>query len=444
MARKQALRRWDVTGKHKLEQVEYKLPRLKAGEAHLEFIANGVCGSDTHMFCTGAVHSGHKGPHEPLTLGHEIIARVKRVGSSVTTLKAGDVVAVEPGLPCGTCPHCLKGRYHCCPKTLYMATPPQNGGLADEFYWPAKWCHVVPDAIANDPVLASLAEPLAACKQSLDLRNKMVPERDDDEWTVITGTGAMALGVLAVIKAVRPDEKVMVIARNEEALQFATDYGADKCFALSQVNPNKIAQAVRDELADLVATDHFDHSAASDFPSAKSKAGKLAMEAALEAVRAARSRGAQTETILNELHEAARKAAEEVVVQENTDVFKAAQKHASGFISSVFECTGDERLLVTLINSRALLANGTIIGLGCHYAVSFDIAMLRRFELSFQPVRRSCQQFPSTLKLLSEKSAYFRRLVGGTVDFNDFGDYMAGKVHKTDTGSGGPKTVVLR
>ena len=73
MTRKKILRRWDVTGKHQLEQVEFKLPRIKADDAHLEFIANGVCGSDTHMFCTGAVHSGHKGPHRPLPLGHELI-----------------------------------------------------------------------------------------------------------------------------------------------------------------------------------------------------------------------------------------------------------------------------------------------------------------------------------------------------------------------------------
>lgn len=443
MTRKKILRRWDVTGKHQLEQVEFKLPRIKADDAHLEFIANGVCGSDTHMFCTGAVHSGHKGPHRPLTLGHELIARVKRVGSKVTGLKAGDIVAVEPGLPCGGCPHCRKGRYHCCPKTMYMGTPPQDGGLADEFYWPAKWCHVLPADLSSDPALASLVEPLAACRQSWELRNKMVPERDDDEWTVITGTGAMALGVLAIIKAANPNEKVMVIARNESALQFASEFGADKCYALSQVNPVQIARAVRDELEDLVATDHFDQCTANDFSSAKTKAGKRAMNAALEAVRIARGQGAQTETILGELTEAARAAAEEVLIEENTEVFKEAQAHADGFINSVFECTGDERLLTTLINSRAMLANGTIIGLGCHYGVSFDIAMLRRFELSFQPVRRSCNQFPPTLELLTQKPDYFRRLVGGTVSFEDFGAFMAGDVAKTETGSGGPKTVVL-
>lgn len=444
MKEKKVLSRWDVVGKRELAKTEFTLGRIRPTELHLEFLANGCCGSDDHMFNTGAVHSGHCGPHEPLTLGHELIARVKRVGGKTSGFKAGDIVAVEPGLPCGKCPHCQKGRYHCCPKTLYMGTPPQSGGLADEFYWPAAWCHKVPDSISQDVQLASLAEPLAACLQSVDLREKIVVEKDEDEWSVITGTGPMALGVLAVLKALNPNEKVMVIARNKKALEFAKNFGADECLTLSQVNPSKIAAAVRGELEQLIETDHFDDSAAKDFKSARSKAGKRAMSAALEAVRNARGRGEETEVILTELYEAAYKAASKVLVEENTKVFKQAQNVAGGFINSVFECTGDEKLLVTLMNSRCMLANGAIIGLGCHYAVSFDIAMLRRFELAFQPVRRSCDKFPKTLELLAEKPDYFRQLVGGVVSFDDFGSYMSGDCEQTETGSGGPKTVVIK
>lgn len=444
MTKNTSLTRWDVTGKHELNLVNFKLGRIGRGDAHLEFLSNGVCGSDTHMFNTGAVHSGHCGPHEPLTLGHELIARVKRVGAGVTNLAVGDIVAVEPGLPCGKCPHCKKGRYHCCPNTKYMGTPPTSGGLADEFYWPAKWCHVLPESLASDVNLASLAEPLAACLQSYDLRNKIVVEKDDDEWSVITGTGAMALGVLAIIKAINPSEKVMVIGRSAKALAFAEKIGADATMALSQINPAKVAQAVRDELEDLVETDHFDQSAPGDFKSGKGKAGKRAMTAALAALRAARGRGEQTPTILTDVYDAAFNAANELLVEENTKVFKQAQKHAGGYINSVYECTGNETLLVTLMNSRCMLANGCIIGLGCHYGVSFDIAMLRRFELAFQPVRRSSNQFPPTLKLLSEKPDYFRQLIGGTVSFADFGAFMDGEPVAVETGTGGPKTVVVR
>ncbi|MCA9805906.1 MAG: hypothetical protein KC777_28250, partial [Cyanobacteria bacterium HKST-UBA02] len=298
--------------------------------------------------------------------------------------------------------------------------------------------------IANDPVLASLAEPLAACKQSLDLRNKMVPERDDDEWTVITGTGAMALGVLAIIKASNPKEKVMVLGRGEAALKFATEYGADATLQLSGVNPERIAASIAAELDALVDTNHFDDDSSVCKDICKTKAGKKAVQAALAAVRECRARGAHKPVILQTLTEAARKAAEDVMTEENTAVFKHAQEMANGFISSVFECTGSERLLETLFNSRCMLANGAIIGLGCHYGVHFDVAMLRRFELAFQPVRRSCNQFPATLELLNNRPEFFAPLVGGTASFEDFGKLMFGEVERAETGTGGPKTVVVR
>ncbi len=440
-----ALRRWDVTGKMKCECVEHSLPsELPADRVHLEFICNGVCGSDNHMFCTGAVHSGHKGPHQPLTLGHELVGRVKAIGKDVTTLKVGDIVAVEPGLPCGECPNCKKGRYHCCPKTLYMGTPPQNGGLADEFHWPATWCHLLPASLAADPVLASLAEPLAACRQSWELRNKMVVDREDDEWTVVTGSGAMALGVVAIIKAMNPNEKVAVVARNAKALAFAKEFGADATFELSAINPKAIADGLAEELGELFKTDHFDNDETLDASFADSPVRLAAARAAREAVRVQRDRGSHMDEIQSIIRTAAFGAAVKAQIEENKAVFGAVQKLASGFVSSLFECTGDERLLETIIESRCMLANGTIIGLGCHYGVSFDVAMLRRFELSFQPVRRSCNQFPATIKLLEEKPDLFRKLVGGTIKFEDFGGLMTGDKKETSTGTGGPKTVVVK
>jgi len=422
----------------------FGLPELPADRVRLSFLANGICGSDTHMFHTGAVHPGHKGVPEPLTLGHELIARVEELGADVTTLSVGDIVAVEPGLPCGTCPNCLKGRYHCCPKTLYMGTPPQNGALADEFHWPAKWCHKLPASLGKDAVLASLVEPLAACKQAYELRQRLAMERADDEWTVITGTGAMALGVLAIIKAINPAEKVAVVGRSTKALDFAKKMGADQTFQLSGVDPAVVADEVCASLVELFETDHFDGDATIEEEVSSNPAWLAAAKAAREAAKRFHEEGAHQAEIKSEMHRAAFKAAAEVQIEENKAVFAAAQKHATGFISSLFECTGDERLLETIFNSKCMLADGAVIGLGCHYGVNFDIAMLRRFELAFQPVRRSCNQFPSTIELLATRPETFRPLVGGTVEFENFGELMHGTAKATDTGTGGPKTVVVK
>ncbi|MBX9696310.1 MAG: alcohol dehydrogenase catalytic domain-containing protein [Cyanobacteria bacterium] len=437
------LRRWEVTGKRELRLVGLSLPRLRATDVQLEFMANGVCFSDTHMFLTGAVHPGHKGPHKPLALGHELVARVIRVGRKVAGLARGDVVAVEPGLPCGECPNCKKERYHCCAKTLYMGTPPQDGGLADEFVWPAKWCHKLPESLAQEPVLASLIEPLAACRQAWQLRNRIVSPQSD-EWTVIVGSGAMALGVLAIIKASNPNEKVLVMARSNVDLEFARRFGADATLQLSTVDPHRIADQVAGELFDLFRTDHFDHDESVGQALMSTRGGEAAARAAQQRARECRDHGAHELEIRSEMWKAAVTAAAKILVEENKAVFARAQNTAGGFVSSLFECTGNERLLETAIESRFMLADGCIIGLGCHYGISFDAAYLRRLELAFQPVRRSCNQFPATIKLIEENPALFRQLIGGTAKFEDFGPLMKGELKPTPTGTGGPKTVIVK
>ncbi|THY26293.1 sorbitol dehydrogenase [Aureobasidium pullulans] len=65
----------------------------------------GVCGSDVHFWHHGGV--GLKVSHDnPLTMGHEASGTIHSLGSSVTTLKIGDKVCIEPGLPCTRCKSC--------------------------------------------------------------------------------------------------------------------------------------------------------------------------------------------------------------------------------------------------------------------------------------------------------------------------------------------------
>ena len=62
----------------------------------------GICGADVHeyyngpLFTPGAVPHVLSGVTNPVILGHEMSGEVVEVGSSVTGVRVGDLVAVEP------------------------------------------------------------------------------------------------------------------------------------------------------------------------------------------------------------------------------------------------------------------------------------------------------------------------------------------------------------
>lgn len=65
----------------------------------------GICGSDLVLMELNLF--------ECLSLGHEWIGEVSRVGKDVTTLKPGDLVTSAVLIKCGYCPSCIAGKETC-------------------------------------------------------------------------------------------------------------------------------------------------------------------------------------------------------------------------------------------------------------------------------------------------------------------------------------------
>lgn len=76
---------------------------------------------------------------EPMVLGHESSGIVEEIGSGVKHLKVGDKVALEPGIPCWRCSLCKEGLYNLCPEMEFFATPPVNGSLANQVWFPTNF-----------------------------------------------------------------------------------------------------------------------------------------------------------------------------------------------------------------------------------------------------------------------------------------------------------------
>jgi L-iditol 2-dehydrogenase len=91
-------------------------------------------------------------------LGHESAGQVIAVHPSVTSLKVGDRVAVEPNIICNECEPCLTGRYNGCDRVQFLSTPPVPGLLRRYVNHPAVWCHKIGDMSYEN---GSLLEPLS-------------------------------------------------------------------------------------------------------------------------------------------------------------------------------------------------------------------------------------------------------------------------------------------
>lgn len=122
----------------------------------------GVCGSDVHYYTHGAI-----GPFvvkAPMVLGHEASGTVIEVGAAVTSLKVGDRVCMEPGIPDLTSRAVREGMYNIDPAVRFWATPPVDGVLRPEVVHPAAFTYRLPDAVSFAE--AAMVEPFAVGMQA--------------------------------------------------------------------------------------------------------------------------------------------------------------------------------------------------------------------------------------------------------------------------------------
>lgn len=87
-----------------------------------------VGGSDCHFWLHGKIGDSMV-VRDVTGAGHESSGVVHEVGPGVDNVKKGDRVAIEAGVPCGTCKFCLNGRYNACEHVVFFSTPPYHGTL---------------------------------------------------------------------------------------------------------------------------------------------------------------------------------------------------------------------------------------------------------------------------------------------------------------------------
>ncbi|KAJ9628742.1 hypothetical protein H2203_002644 [Taxawa tesnikishii (nom. ined.)] len=180
----------------------------------------GICGSDVHYWTHGSI--GHFVVKDPMVLGHESSGIVHKVGDKVQTLKVGDRVCMEPGIPCRRCNRCKEGKYNLCPDMAFAATPPYDGTLAKYYALPEDFCYKLPEDMPLE--YGALVEPLSVGVHIV----KQAGIKTGDS-VVVFGAGPVGLLCCAVAKAFGAS-KIVAVDINEDRLAFATKYAATQTF----------------------------------------------------------------------------------------------------------------------------------------------------------------------------------------------------------------------
>lgn len=194
----------------RLSVEERPVPTPGPGEVLVRVRSVGVCGSDIHYFEHGRIADFVV--ETPLVLGHEASGEVVAVGDGVD-LAVGTRVAMEPGVPCGSCAQCRAGRYNLCPDVRFFATPPIDGAFAEYVTLPRGFVHPVPDSVSYDA--AALLEPLSVGVWACEKGGVRVGTR-------VLVTGAGPIGVMAAL-----------VARANGAAEIT----------ISDVNPDRLTRA---------------------------------------------------------------------------------------------------------------------------------------------------------------------------------------------------------
>jgi L-iditol 2-dehydrogenase len=148
------------------------------------------------------------------------------LGEGVTKHEVGERVALEPGVPDGTCRECRAGRYNLCPNVRFFATPPIDGAFANYVAIHEDFAFELPDNLSDDA--GALMEPLSVGIWSC--RKASIKAGDH-----VLVTGAGPIGLLAVqVALAQGATDVTITDVAPQRLKMAENTGATRAINVSE------------------------------------------------------------------------------------------------------------------------------------------------------------------------------------------------------------------
>jgi propanol-preferring alcohol dehydrogenase len=212
-----------------LELVDLPVPIPREHEILLKVSACGVCHTELDEI------EGRTAPsHLPVVLGHQVIGRVKAVGSKASAIKTGDRMGVAWIFSaCGECKFCRADHENLCPD--FQATGRDvNGGYAQYMTVAERFAYFIPAAFTDVQ-----AAPLL-CAGAIGYRSLRLTGLKDGQRLGLTGFGASGHLVLKMAMYQYSNTDVYVFARSAEERAFARELGAVWAGDTTEGAPDKL------------------------------------------------------------------------------------------------------------------------------------------------------------------------------------------------------------
>ena len=225
--------------KHELSLRDFPIEReevLGPRDVRIALHTVGICGSDVHYYTHGRI-----GPfvvEQPMILGHEASGTVIETGAEVTTLKPGDRVCMEPGVPDPHSRATRLGMYNIDPAVRFWATPPVHGILRPSCVHPEAFTFKLPDAVSFAE--AAMVEPLAVGVHAAT-KARIRP----GDIALVQGAGPIGL-VTALSALAAGCARVFVSDLAEKKLEIAAGLGAITPINVTRENPVEVIRRETD------------------------------------------------------------------------------------------------------------------------------------------------------------------------------------------------------
>src|ERR1051325_3811535 len=209
---------------------ELPVPEVQGDDVLIRVLKASICGTDVHIYNWDSW--AQQTIPVPMTIGHEFVGVVEKVGNLVKGFAKGDLIVGEGHITCGHCRNCLAGRRHLCPNTQGVGVN-RPGAWAEYVAIPQDNCWHADPSIPLD--VLSCFDPLGNAVHtalSLDLVGEDV-----------LITGAAPIGCMAIPIAKRAGGRHVVITDvNPYRLNLARKMGADLAL---DVRTEEVASAMQ-------------------------------------------------------------------------------------------------------------------------------------------------------------------------------------------------------